>query len=154
MARVEKHSYWVMHYNHKYRLHKGLFFESRLVSVVIIRKDHLNWRNISRLMHEEISALQQKCFLRGRGEPAHCDPCGIAQPTNNVPPCWPSSQLQQQLRLKIDNLRQSSRRARAFWKIPQPSLIHPLLPYIKSRSNLSFIQDILCIFADQVLGFM
>ncbi|XP_026223443.1 protein kinase C-binding protein 1-like isoform X2 [Anabas testudineus] len=83
-------------------------------------------------MHEEISALQQKCFLRGRGEPAHCDPCGIAQPTNNVPPCWPSSQLQQQLRLKIDNLRQSSRRARAFWKIPQPSLIHPLLPYIKS----------------------
>lgn len=38
--------------------------------------------------------------------------CGIAQPTNNVPPCWPSSQLQLQLRLKIDNQRESSRESK------------------------------------------
>lgn len=60
----------------------------------------------------EISALQQKSFLRGRGEPAHCDPCGIAQPTNNVPPCWPSSQLQLLLRLKIDSHRENSRESK------------------------------------------
>lgn len=84
------------------------FSKSPLVYTVIIKKGKLKWRNINRLTQGEISALQQKCFLRGRGEPAHCDPCGIAQPTNNVPPCWPSSQLQLQLRLKIDNQRESS----------------------------------------------
>lgn len=56
--------------------------------------------------------IAAKCFLRGRGEPAHCDPCGIAQPTNNVPPCWPSSQLQLLLRLKIDNQRESCRESK------------------------------------------
>lgn len=69
--------------------------------------------------------------------------------TNKVPPCWPSSQLQLQLRLKIDNPRESSRESKAFWKIPQPSLIHPLQPFIRSRSFFffSFVQNTLCILA-------
>lgn len=81
----------------------------------------------------------KKCFLRGRGEPARCDLCGIAQPTNNVPPCWPSSQLQLLLRLKIDNQRESSRESKgllenstaifdspftAWYKIQVKSLFH------------------------------
>lgn len=100
-----------MHHSYKYNLPKDLF-QIPLVYAVLIKKGKLNRRNKTHLMQGEISALQQKCFLRGRGEPAHCDPCGIAPPTNNISPCWPSSQLQLQLRLKIDNRRESSRESK------------------------------------------
>lgn len=56
--------------------------------------------------------IAAKCFLRGRGESAHWDLCGTAQPTNNVPPSQPSSQLQLLLRLKIDNQRESCRESK------------------------------------------
>lgn len=51
----------------------------------------------------------KKCFLRGRRAPAHADPCGTAKPTNSALLCWPSSQLQRLLRLKIDSQRESSK---------------------------------------------
>lgn len=57
-------------------------------------------------------AAKKKCFLRGRRAPAHADPCGTAKPTNRAPLCWPSSQSQRLLRLKIDSQRESSKESK------------------------------------------
>lgn len=59
-----------------------------------------------------IAAKKKKSFLRGRREPAYADPCGTAKPTNNAALCWPSSQLQRLLRLKIDSQRESSKESK------------------------------------------
>lgn len=106
-----------MHHDHKYNLPEGLF---QIPSGLYCH----NQEGQAKLKENKPSNAggnlciaakkkrKKKSIFKGRGEPAHCDPCGIAQPTNNVPPCWPSSQLQLQLRLKIDNQRESSRESK------------------------------------------
>lgn len=101
-----------MHHSGGYNLPKGLFeIPSGLHHH--IKGHQARMKEYKPSNAGEISALQQKMLLeKKRGACTHCDPCGIAQPTNNVPPCWPSSQLQLLLRLKIDNQRESSKESK------------------------------------------